>query len=221
MSLLFDVNWNGGGNGQPVFSFGNTTGNSVYFTPSDENGKYALVMKNNGVEQRIVGADALPKNKWTKIAIYFGKGGTKLLVDNKSVGENKTIFIRNLTIGAGRFSNFLGRSQDGSTYFNGMIDNFEIYNTVNSITTGVSDLQKEASNFVKIYPNPVTENVQIEIKSEEKASITIIDVNGRKVFSSDFIGHIELSKSDFGVNGFYSVIVNEGGRKHTGKIIVN
>ncbi len=222
MSLLFDVKWNGGSDEQAVFSFGNAAGNSVYFTPSDVNGKAALVMSFNGVEERIAGLTALPENQWVKIAVYFGDKGAKLFKDDEFIGENEDMFIKNLTVGAEKFYNFLGRNQTGTIFFNGMIDNVELYNTNNLIgTSNFFDKNEDASAFVKIYPNPVMQKVKIEVKSLENAKVAILDMNGKKVYESDFTSQIQLSRTDFGAAGYYSVIVNEGGRKHVGKVVIN
>ncbi len=130
MSLLFDVKWYGGDKNQPVFYFGNAAGSYVYFTPSDEDGKASLIMEYNGSTERISDMNAFPMNKWVKIGIYSGMSGTKLSVNDKLIGQNSNMHIQNLTKGAGRFFNYIGRNIDGSTYYNGMLDNFEVYNVL-------------------------------------------------------------------------------------------
>ncbi|MCF8346197.1 MAG: DUF6055 domain-containing protein [Bacteroidales bacterium] len=222
MSLIFDVKWNGGSHGQPVFYFSNAAENSIFFTPSDESGNAALVMNYNGNEERIIAAEGLPENEWVNISIYFGEKGAKLFLNEELAGENEHILIRNLTIGAGRFYNFLGRDMEGSSFYDGMIDNFMIYNTDNyeEETTG-KVAAVPSSDFVKIFPNPVVESLKIELLSANHATIAIVDMNGRELFSSAFKDHTEISKSDFGAAGIYSVIIREGGRTHMGTTIIN
>jgi hypothetical protein len=222
MSLIFDLKWNGGDDGQPVFYFGNAAGNNVFFTPSDESGNAALVMNYNGNEERIIVADGIPENEWVNVSIYFGDQGAKLLLNEELVGENENILIQSLTIGAGRFHNFLGRDLEGNSFYNGMIDNFMLYNTDNYVEETTSmGADAPSSDFVKIYPNPIVESLKIELLSGNNATVSIIDMNGRELFSSEFEDYTEISKSDFGSAGIYSVIIREGGRTHTGTALIN
>ena len=129
MSIMFDVFWNGGQDQQPVFDFGNNAGNNIYFTPSYENSNAALVMNYNGTQEKIIMSEKFPEGQWAEVEIYFSMEGTRLYIDNVFIGESEDIVIRNLGIGAGGFTNLIGRDQSGDRFFSGMIDDFLLYNT--------------------------------------------------------------------------------------------
>lgn len=219
-SLEFDFCWKGGANNQPVFDFGNAAGNNLFFTPSNENGRPELVMNYSGLQERISGAEQLALNEWVHISIYFGKAGASIYANDALLGVNEQMHIRNLTINAGAFSNFLGRNQDGDIYFDGLIDNFIIYNKDLSENQTGSYKSEYASDFVKIYPNPVSDQLMIKINSDMAADITILDFSGKTIIETGFRNQLCLARSDFGPSGVYSVIVREEGRIHAGKIII-
>ena len=102
-----------------------------------------------------------------------------------------------------------------------MIDNFILYNKELAMPVGINDRLNDPELYVKIFPNPAGEQLTVGVESGEPATITILDVKGNMIFRKSFVSSIDIRKSEIGGAGFYLVIVTEGTRQHTGRLILN
>jgi len=133
------VKWNVGGNttGAPyqrIFDFANNKGNNMFLTPSENSaggGKIRFGIRlNTGTEQNITTTTAglLPANTWTHIVLTFSAGSAKIYVNGVAQATNTTTFtIKPSDLGI-TAENAIGRSQYADKLFNGIIDDFRIYN---------------------------------------------------------------------------------------------
>ena len=120
------VYWNGGGNNQRVFDFGNGTGQYLFLTPNSGSG-LRFAIKNGGGEQQLNSASALPTGRWVHVAVTISGDTGTLYVDGAAVATNTA-----MTINPDDFRpaiNFLGDSQwSADPLLNGKLDDVRIYN---------------------------------------------------------------------------------------------
>jgi len=125
------LKWGGGAPGQRVFDFSNGTGNGLYLTPKGEDGNMALVMDANGEQHRITLRGALPENIGFELAVIITDEGARLLVNGRLAGHSEAITMRPFLENAGgTFLNLLGACRQFESFFNGQIEQFEIYREV-------------------------------------------------------------------------------------------
>lgn len=89
------------------------------------------------------------------------------------------------------------------------------------ITSGVNTLAKEN---VKMYPNPASANITIEIPSlnNEKYSVVILDAMGRVVFQENAISDTKkMIDTSFLKNGMYFVKMYSGSESRVEKLLIN
>ncbi len=116
------VKWNGGGNWQRIFDFGNGTTQYFFLAP---NGRFAI--KNSGAEQTLDTA-ALPIGEWVHVAVTLGANVGNLYV-NGALASTAAITLTPANLNP--TLNYLGKSQYAADpLFNGTIDDFRIYNRV-------------------------------------------------------------------------------------------
>jgi hypothetical protein len=119
------VRWNGGGLWQRIFDFGNNTTQYLFVSPQSGPGNLRFTIKNNGAEQQLNAASALPIGEWAHVAVTL-TGSNGALYLNGALAAAGSI-----TITPAAFSpsiNYLGKSQFADPLFNGAIDDFRIYN---------------------------------------------------------------------------------------------
>ncbi|MES2659557.1 MAG: LamG-like jellyroll fold domain-containing protein [Verrucomicrobiota bacterium] len=118
------INWDGGGNWQRVFDFGNGTTQNFMLTPKSASNTMRFVIVNGGAEQQL--NVAVPATgQWVHIAVTLSGDTGKLFV-NGAVANTGTI-----TINPSDFSptkNYLGKSQWPDALFDGRIEDFRVYN---------------------------------------------------------------------------------------------
>ena len=75
--------------------------------------------------------------------------------------------------------------------------------------------------FSKVYPNPTTDFVNIELQQKNKIAYKLTDLNGRTILQgqfADIINKIDLSKQTAGI--YYLTLINlTDNQKETTKII--
>lgn len=117
--------WDGGGNWQRLFDFGNGTGSYIFLTPNTGGGMLFSITK-NGTGQDL-GAPSPPLGEWTHVAITLIENTGRLYV-NGALIDTKTITWNPSDIAP--LLNYLGDSQfTADPLFNGAIDDFRIYNS--------------------------------------------------------------------------------------------
>lgn len=119
------VYWRGGNQWQRIFDFGNNTNQYLFLTPRSGNNTLRFAIKNGGGEQTVQ-TSQLAANKWVHVAVTLGGGSAKLYVDGELKATNS-----NVTLKPSDFApsvNYIGKSQWPDPLYNGMIDEFRIYN---------------------------------------------------------------------------------------------
>ncbi|MBD0384505.1 discoidin domain-containing protein [Paenibacillus sp. WST5] len=119
------VNWRGGGNWQRIFDFGNNTNQFMFLSPKSGSGTLRFAIKNGGGEQSVQTA-ALPLNQWVHVAVTLGGKTAKLYVNGELKATNTNVTIKPSDFKPG--VNYIGKSQFNDPLFNGMIDEFRIFN---------------------------------------------------------------------------------------------
>ena len=135
------IRWNGGGNWQRIFDFGNSTSHYLFLTPSSGSGTLRFALKNGGSEQ-IVQTSPLAVGVWQHIAVTISGSAARLYVNGTLAASNTS-----LTITPASFSprvNFLGKSQFiADPLFNGLMD--EVLITDYALTAAqIASLQTNA-----------------------------------------------------------------------------
>ncbi len=136
------VNWKGGNQWQRIFDFGNDRNQYLFLTPRSGNNTLRFAIKNGGGEQMIQ-TSQLPANQWVHVAVTLGSGTAKLYVN----GEQKAT-ASNFTIKPSDFKpkvNYIGKSQWPDPLYNGMIDEFRVYNYV----LGAEEIKSAMDNTAK------------------------------------------------------------------------
>ncbi|HZO84839.1 MAG TPA: glycosyl hydrolase [Verrucomicrobiae bacterium] len=114
------VYWDGGGNWQRIFDFGDDTTHYLFLTPSSGSGTLRFAIRNGGSEQ-IVEAAGLPVGQWRHIAVTLS-GNTARLYTNGVLAASSS----SITIAPSQFNpslNYLGESQfTADPLFRGKLD---------------------------------------------------------------------------------------------------
>jgi fibronectin type 3 domain-containing protein len=118
------VYWNGGGNWQRIFDFGNDTSHYMFLTPQSGSGTLRFAIKNGGSEQ-ILETSTLPLGQWVHVAVTLGGNTAKLYVNGTARASNTTVTINPSDFN--QDSNYIGKSHFSDPLFNGAIDEFRIY----------------------------------------------------------------------------------------------
>jgi len=143
------VTWNGGGNWQRIFDFGNNSNGEnnqgtgltyLILTPRSGSGvtRFAISTNSGGGEMPVAWTNALPTGQATHLAVAYD-----------FVAQTATLFVNGQRAGVGSaviplsaisdVNVWLGRSNWPDPYFNGSMDEFRIYSGV------LSDAQVAAS----------------------------------------------------------------------------
>jgi hypothetical protein len=121
------VYWNGSSQWQRIFDFGNNTSQYMFLTPRSGSNTLRFAIKNGGSEQ-IVETSQLAANQWAHVAVTLGGGTAKLYVNGALAATNSGFTIKPSDFKPSL--NYIGKSQWPDPLFNGMIDEFKIYNYV-------------------------------------------------------------------------------------------
>lgn len=86
---------------------------------------FGEVAESSSSSMTATSSTAVPKNQWVHVAVYFGPGGdgTYLLINGTNVGSTSGTYS-NYTTGSTRIS--IGARADGTSPFNGYIDEFRL-----------------------------------------------------------------------------------------------
>jgi fibronectin type 3 domain-containing protein len=127
MTVAAWVNWDGGGNWQRIFDFGDSTSRYLFLTPKSGSGTLRFAI-NNGKGEKITETSALAIGTWVHVAVTLNGDTAILYVGGAPVATN--VYTINPTgFDFKPANNYIGKSQFGSDpLFNGRIDDFRIYN---------------------------------------------------------------------------------------------
>lgn len=114
------INWQGGGNWQRIFDFGNSTTHYMFLSPNAAGTNLRFAMRNGGGEQ-IVQTAQLPAGSWQHVAVTLSGSTARIYLNGQQVAQNT-----GMSITPASFSprvNFLGESQFiADPLFNGLLD---------------------------------------------------------------------------------------------------
>jgi hypothetical protein len=119
------VNWDGGGNWQRLFDFGNGTTEHIFLCPKSGSNRMLLLIRKDGVESA-TDTTALALNQWVHVTATLGGGNLRLFVNGSQVSSVATsLKVSDINPTA----NYIGDSQFAADpLFNGRLDEFQIFN---------------------------------------------------------------------------------------------
>ena len=139
------VNWNGGGNWQRIFDFGNNTSQYLFLTPKSDGSNTLRFAIRNGGDEQIVETSPLTVGQWVHVAVILAGDRVTLYVNGLPAAANNAV-----TINPNDFTpvnNYIGNSQwTADPLLGGMIDDFRIYNYALS-ETAVLRLAQQQMNM--------------------------------------------------------------------------
>ncbi|MGM0883783.1 MAG: LamG-like jellyroll fold domain-containing protein [Bacillota bacterium] len=121
------VYWNGGNQWQRLFDFGNNTNQYMFLTPRSGSNTMRFAIKNGGGEQSVQ-TSQLAAGQWVHVAVTLGGGTAKLYVNGEEKASANGITIKPSDFKPSK--NYIGKSQFNDPLFNGMVDEFRVYNYV-------------------------------------------------------------------------------------------
>lgn len=120
------VYWNGGGDWQRVFDFGNGLGKHMFLTPSQHLGVMQFTI-HNGVDQSLLAPAKLPVNEWTHVAVTLEGNTGKLYVNGEVVTTSDQMTFNPKELAT--TDAYLGKSRYAADpYLNGSLDEVNVYN---------------------------------------------------------------------------------------------
>jgi len=205
------VYWKGTAAWQRIFDFGNDQNQFMFLTPRSGSSQMRFAIKNGGAEQQL-NATALPMLSWNHVAVTLGENGAGMYLNGKLVAESNAVTIRPDDIKP--ILNYIGRSQYPDPLFNGLIDDFRVYNHALSSTeiAKLAGVYSGTTMFndnkeVKIWPLPANDKLNIELENsafKSRIQCQIMGMNGQMVMSqsAEYDGKAVLDISSL-VDGIY------------------
>ena len=129
-TIMAWVNLNSTATWSRVFDFGNNTTNYMFLTPQCSGSgtlRFAITTNGNGGEQQINCALPLGTGAWHQVAVTLNTNRGILYLDGVAVGTNTSMMLNPAILGV-TTNNYIGKSQWPDPYFNGLFDEFRIYN---------------------------------------------------------------------------------------------
>ena len=160
MTIAAWVRWNGGGNWQRIFDFGNGEDSYMFLTPSTGS-EMRFVMKNGG-EEEILSATKLASSSYKHIAVTIepaagGKTSVTIYVDGVAKATKADFTISPADIAASVA--YIGRSMfSGDPLFKGYIDDFRIYNyalSADQVAAMMNDTEATSVDVIDSYIDTV------------------------------------------------------------------
>jgi len=211
ITIMTWIYWKGGAAWQRIFDFGNGEKEYLYLTP-----RIRFAIKNNGIEQKL-DAPTLPINEWHHIAITLNDTSTCIYLDGNIVAKTNSINIVPLDIKP--VLNYIGKGQTSVPLFNGLLDDFRIYNySMNSteiknvienyLNTIIDNTTK--NNFI-IFPVPTNEKLFFchkDLAANEDFDVFITDNNGKLVKKEKVKNYSSIDVSNLNSGTYILRILN-------------
>lgn len=121
------MNWDGGGDWQRVFDFGNNTAENMFLTPQSGGGtlRFAITTSGGGGEQQL-NTSPPATGQWVHVAVTLEDNIGTLYVNGTPANTNTAMTINPTDFPL--WNNYIGQSQYPDPLFDGRIDDFRIYN---------------------------------------------------------------------------------------------
>lgn len=132
-----------------MFDFGMGTSTYMFLTPLPGGAtapRFAFKL-NGGTELQINGTSAVSVGAWHHYAVTLNGSIGILYVDGVAVGTNSSLTLNPASLGSTSL-NYIGKSQFSDPYFNGLVDEFRIYNDAlkaSEVATFVTPLSAPAN----------------------------------------------------------------------------
>ena len=167
-SFVAWVYFDGGGNWQRIFDFGQNTSQYLFLTPKNSGGvvSFAITTNGPGAEQRLNSPNPLLTGQWVHLAVTLQDDTGRLYIDGSEVVSNTNMTLDPADIIIGNV--WLGKSQfPADPNLNGKMDEVALFNralTETEITTIISSTWTRLPNQVlglHMEENPATDGTII------------------------------------------------------------
>lgn len=169
---------------QRIFDFGNDQNQYMFLTPRTNSGRLRFAIRNGGAEQTLDATAALPYFQWSHVVVTMGEAGVTIYVNGSKVAGSTAITVRPDDFKP--VFNYIGRSQFATDpMFNGYVDDFRVYNYALSadeaagLYSVVSSVDELNAPVAKVYPNPATDIISIEVEGGSPGLVQVYDLDGR------------------------------------------
>ena len=178
MTIAAWVRWNGGGNWQRIFDFGNGEDSYMFLTPSTGS-EMRFVMKNGG-EEEILTSTKIPSSSYKHIAVTIepaeaGKTSVTIYVDGEAKATKADFTISPADIAASVA--YIGRSMfSGDPLFKGYIDDFRIYNyalSADQIAAMMNDTEATSVDVVDSYIDTVPTGISTPQSDATESGVSL------------------------------------------------
>ncbi|WP_163323769.1 LamG-like jellyroll fold domain-containing protein [Draconibacterium mangrovi] len=193
ISIACWVNWAGFAVGQHLFSFSSGDDEYIYLSPSI-GGQTEFGVKSNGMEYTL-NAAALPANKWAHLVVTLGENGAYIYLDGQLLAESVTMVIKPSDLDL--VMNYIGINISTKKIFEGVIDDYRIYNyqlsgtevaeLYDDLSTAVYDTHMEEGD-IKVWPVPANDILHInylEYSKQDYSSLQLYNMNGAVIMDVD------------------------------------
>jgi hypothetical protein len=129
-SIVAWVRLNSTANWSRIFDFGSGSTTNMFLTPqngADGRLRFAITTNGGGSEQQINCGSTMATGVWHQVAVTLNGNTGVLYLNGLPVGTNHAMTLRPSNLGS-TADNYLGRSQYPDPYFDGVMDEFRIYN---------------------------------------------------------------------------------------------
>jgi len=220
-----------------AFDFGTGTTKYMFLAPKSGSNylRYAITTNGYQNEQQINSTTTIGTGVWTHVAITLSGSLGIMYVNGVEVGRNTAMTLKPSTLGS-TTQNYIGKSQFPDPMLNGFIDDFRIYNRALTATE-IADLtntvpgqqglaavkedfgllsesfdgEKPASYKVELYPNPVSDILNIKVsKLEAGARVRVFNLGGVEVFSQRLTQTLQTVSLSGLPKGIYVITIENG-----------
>lgn len=181
---------------------------------------------NNNFAWQITTSDPVTDCNWHYFVVIFDGVLNQITVYQNNQNTNLPINTANVSGQISNTSNaYIGTSELGS-FFNGVIDDFKIYNCKLSeaeigdlFFQGVGLHNDSTDPIIRVYPNPTTDYVVINYNNSSEAMLNIYSIHGQLIHSQYTTESVQLNTSQWN-KGVYWVEMKNSHFLSTSKLII-